>query len=218
MNENIAATSAVWQEAFALAWEAFCRGNVPVGCVIADGQGRIAAKGRNAIYDDESITPLAGTNLAHAEIVALSQLKRGEHETGEYTLYTTLEPCPMCFGAIVMTGIRKVRYAARDGLAGSAVLTGATPYIASKQISVALEGSSLEVFQIALTTAFELRRQHPRQEVILSCLRADCPEGLALGTRLFQEGFFSTACREGWKVEQVYEDVMANFASISRTV
>lgn len=96
----------------------------------------------------------------------------------------------MCFGAIVMTGIRKVRYAARDGLAGSAVLTGATPYIASKQISVALEGSSLEVFQIALTTAFELRRQHPRQEVILSCLRADCPEGVALGTRLFQEGFF----------------------------
>ena len=152
--------------------------------------GRIAAKGRNAIYDDESITPLAGTNLAHAEIVALSQLKRGEHETGEYTLYTTLEPCPMCFGAIVMTGIRKVRYAARDGLAGSAVLTGATPYIASKQISVALEGSSLEVFQIALTTAFELRRQHPRQEVILSCLRADCPEGVALGTRLFQRAFF----------------------------
>jgi tRNA(adenine34) deaminase len=195
LNENIAATSAVWQEAFALAWEAFCRGNVPVGCVIADGQGRIAAKGRNAIYDDESITPLAGTNLAHAEIVALSQLKRGEHETGEYTLYTTLEPCPMCFGAIVMTGIRKVCYAARDGLAGSAVLTGATPYIASKQISVALEGSSLEVFQIALTTAFELRRQHPRQEVILSCLSADCPEGVALGTRLFQEGFFSTACR-----------------------
>lgn len=46
----------IWKEAFALAWDAFRRGNVPVGCVVAHGPD-IVARGQNGIYDEPSITP-----------------------------------------------------------------------------------------------------------------------------------------------------------------
>ena len=75
----------LWREAFALAWEAFCRGNVPVGCLIVNGAGQVVARGQNAIFDDHTVTPLAGTDLAHAEMVALSRLRIAEHNTTDYT-------------------------------------------------------------------------------------------------------------------------------------
>ncbi|NMB00747.1 MAG: nucleoside deaminase [Firmicutes bacterium] len=203
-----------WREAFALAWEAFCQGNVPVGCVIVNESGEIIAKGRNAIFEPSFSSALAGTDLAHAEMVALSQLQRTEHRgvTG-YTLYTTLEPCPMCFGASVMAGIRRIKYAGRDGIAGSAVLSNATPYLRTKRMQVELADPELEVFQIALNTAFELGRQHPRQAELLDLLRADCPRGVELGMKLFEQGYFAQAVREGYTVEKVFEDVMARLVA-----
>ena len=138
--------------------------------------------GCNATYDDESITPLAGTNLAHAEIVAL-QLKRGEHETGSTPVYH-LEPCPMCFGAIVMTGLESALCRGTVWQIRSAYQL--PPYRQQADFS-RFEGSSLEVPMP--NHCLELGRQHPRQEVMLSAA-VDCPEGVALGTRLFQEGFF----------------------------
>lgn len=205
----------LWREAFALAWEAFCRGNVPVGCLIVNGAGQVVARGQNAIFDDHTVTPLAGTDLAHAEMVALSRLRIAEHNTTDYTLYTTLEPCPMCFGAIAMTGLKQVRYAARDGVAGSAVLSRATPYLVGKRITLLWEESPLEVFQIALSTTFELERQHPKQQRTLGAWRAHCPAGVQVGGDLFAQGYFSTAVRDRWPVEQVYAEVMANLTAKS---
>ncbi len=204
--------SPLWQEAFALAWEAFCRGNVPVGCVVADQDQRIVARGQNAIFDEPTVTPLAGTSLAHAEIVALSRLSKNGHNMADYTLYTTLEPCPMCLGAMAMAEIRQVRFAARDGWAGSAALAQATPYLAGKKINLFWEGSSLELFQLALSTAFELRRNHPRKEVLLRSWSAHCPEGVLVGKHLYKEGFFAAAREQGLKVEQVYGAVLENYA------
>jgi len=206
--------SPIWREAFSLAWDAFCRGSVPVGCVVVDGEDRILARGQNAIYDDEIRTPLAGTNLAHAEMVALSKLRNSEHNPRLYTLYTTLEPCPMCFGAIAMMGIKQVRYAARDAMAGSAALTAATPYLRSKGIHLEWEDSPLEVFQIALATAFELNRKHPKQQQLLELWESDCPVGVHVGTALYQRGDFHTAVRERWEFEQVFARVMTNSANV----
>lgn len=198
-----------WQKAFTLAWDAFVRGNVPVGSVIVDPEGQVVAEGQNAIFEDSSTGLLAGTNLAHAEMMALSGLKRGEHlGIGEYTLYSTLEPCPMCFGAIVMTGIKNVRFAARDGLAGSMGLRKATPYLRSKAISSERGAANLEALQIALSTAFELKRRHRRQEEILSLFKVDCPSGVEVGTLLYNEGWFAQAIAEGVGVDEVYQEVM----------
>ena len=198
-----------WQESFALAWDAFRRGNVPVGCVIINEDEEIIAKGQNAIFEPSFNSPLAGTDLAHAEMVALSQLPKAKHPAiRDYTLYTTLEPCPMCFGAMVMMGIRQIKYAARDGIAGSVALKTATPYLTSKRMKTEMADPMLEVFQTALTTAFELRRKHPRQEELLSLLRADSPSGVELGLRLYEQDYFARAVQLDYNVQKVFQRAM----------
>lgn len=104
--------------ALALAREAGARGEVPVGAVVVR-DGVVIGRGGNA--------PIAGNDpTAHAEIAALRDAARA---TGNYrlpgcTLYCTLEPCPMCAGAILHARIARVVYGARDpktGAAGSVI-------------------------------------------------------------------------------------------------
>ncbi len=101
------------QEALALAKEAAAEGEVPVGCVIVC-KDKIVGRGRNRREQDKNA-------LAHAEIEAISDACRnlGGWRLWECTLYVTLEPCPMCAGAIINARIPRVVYGARDKKAGS---------------------------------------------------------------------------------------------------
>ena len=94
--------------ALALAREAAAEGEVPVGCVIVR-KGEIVGKGRNRREKDKSA-------LAHAELEAIGQACEvlGGWRLWECTLYVTLEPCPMCAGAIVNARIPRVVYGASD--------------------------------------------------------------------------------------------------------
>lgn len=100
-------------EALKLAKEAFDAGEVPVGCVIVRG-GEIVGRGRNRREGDKSA-------LAHAEIEAISEACRrlGGWRLWECTLYVTLEPCPMCAGAILNARIPRVVYGAGDQKSGA---------------------------------------------------------------------------------------------------
>ena len=100
-------------EALKLAREAAAEGEVPVGCVIVRGE-EIVGRGRNRREKDK-------TALAHAEIEAISEAceKLGGWRLWECTLYVTLEPCPMCAGAIINARLRRVVYGAADAKAGS---------------------------------------------------------------------------------------------------
>ena len=100
-------------EALKLAKEAFDDGEVPVGCVITRGE-KIVGRGRNRREGDKSA-------LAHAEIEAIAEACRtlGGWRLWECTLYVTLEPCPMCAGAIINARIPRVVYGAKDAKAGS---------------------------------------------------------------------------------------------------
>ena len=95
-------------EALALARQAAAEGEVPVGCVIVRGD-RIVGRGRNRRETGK-------TALAHAEIEAISQAcaNLGGWRLWECTLYVTLEPCPMCAGAILGARIPRVVYGASD--------------------------------------------------------------------------------------------------------
>ena len=101
------------EEALALAREAFDDGEVPVGCVITRGT-EIVGRGRNRREGDK-------TALAHAEIEAISEACRnlGGWRLWECTLYVTLEPCPMCAGAIINARIPRVVYGAGDDKCGA---------------------------------------------------------------------------------------------------
>ena len=95
-------------QALALARQAAREGEVPVGCVIVR-KGEIVGRGRNRRETDKSA-------LAHAELEAIAQANQalGGWRLWDCTLYVTLEPCPMCAGAILNARIPRVVYGARD--------------------------------------------------------------------------------------------------------
>ena len=99
--------------ALALAKEASAEGEVPVGCVIVRN-GQIVGQGRNRRETGK-------TALGHAEIEAIGQACKtlGGWRLWECTLYVTLEPCPMCAGAIINARIPRVVYGASDDKCGA---------------------------------------------------------------------------------------------------
>ena len=101
------------REALELAREAFEDGEVPVGCVIVR-KGEIVGRGRNRREADKSA-------LAHAEIEAIADACKtlGGWRLWECDLYVTLEPCPMCAGAIINARIPRVVYGASDQKCGA---------------------------------------------------------------------------------------------------
>ena len=101
-------------QALILAREAAEEGEVPVGCVIVRGD-EIVGRGRNRREKDK-------TALAHAELEAIGEACRnlGGWRLWECTLYVTLEPCPMCAGAIINARIPRVVYGASDAKFGAA--------------------------------------------------------------------------------------------------
>ena len=97
-----------------LAREAGEDGEAPVGCVIIDDKGAVIGRGRNRREKEESA-------LAHAELEAIGNACRalGDWRLSGCSLFVTLEPCPMCAGAVIMSRIERVFYGTRDELTGS---------------------------------------------------------------------------------------------------
>ena len=100
--------------ALALAREAAEHGEVPVGCVVAGETGDVIGTGRNRCVEQ-------GNQLAHAEMEALAAAARTRRDwrLDGCTLFVTLEPCPMCAGAIINSRISTLVYGAREERTGS---------------------------------------------------------------------------------------------------
>lgn len=121
-------------------------GDFPVGCVIADSH-RVAAAGRR-------INSIGAANeMDHAEIVALRTLLSGnsEPDLGRLTVYSTMEPCLMCFSTLILNGIRTIVYAYEDVMGGgtNVPLRDMNPLYAGMEITVVphvLREKSLDLF------------------------------------------------------------------------
>ena len=101
------------RQALAAAREAENRGEVPVGtCVVHDGQ-LVAVCGNRTRTDCDP--------TAHAEIVALREAARkiGNYRLTGVDVYSTIEPCAMCAGALIQARVRRLIYGARDERAGA---------------------------------------------------------------------------------------------------
>jgi len=101
------------EEALRAALRALEAGEVPVGAVVVHA-GEIVGRGWNRNLTDSDPT-------AHAEIIALRQAgaNLGNHRLGDCELFATIEPCPMCAGALVHARVKRVVYGADDPKAGA---------------------------------------------------------------------------------------------------
>ncbi len=101
-------------KALALAEKAYSMGECPVGAIITDNEGNVIGEGYNRRETDNSPT-------AHAEILAIEDAAKalGHWRLSGCTLYVTLEPCPMCAGAIINARLKRVVYGAFDDKGGA---------------------------------------------------------------------------------------------------
>lgn len=112
--QNLSPAERYMKEAIRQAKKAAAIGEVPIGCVI-EYEGKIIGRGYNRRMVDHTV-------LAHAEIIAMRKAckKMGDWRLEGCTMYVTLEPCPMCAGAIVQARIPKVVIGSMNPKAGCA--------------------------------------------------------------------------------------------------
>ena len=143
-----------------LAKKAAETGECPVGAVVVNKDGEIIGRGYNMRETLQSPT-------AHAEILAIEQAAKalGSWRLTDCTLYVTLEPCPMCAGAIINSRVRRLVFGAKDakaGSCGSVVDMFALPYNHKPEVTAGvLEKECSEL----LTDFFEqLREKHKKEK------------------------------------------------------
>lgn len=100
--------------ALELAAQAAAEGEVPVGCVVVGSDGQIIGRGRNRREEECSVT-------GHAEIEAMLQAEKALNNwrLDGCSLYVTLEPCPMCAGAMLNARLGRLYFGARDRVMGA---------------------------------------------------------------------------------------------------
>ncbi len=117
MNNPVVDHAQYMRMAVDLARQAGDHGEIPIGAVVVDPQGVVIGRGSNAREADHDPT-------AHAEVLALREAgqQRGSWRLNDCTIYVTLEPCPMCAGAITMSRVSRLVFGAWNdeyGAAGS---------------------------------------------------------------------------------------------------
>ena len=129
--------------------KAFDKGQFPVGCVIVDGNQVIATGSRTGTAGDQPFF----SEISHAEILALRSLETLEagYDQKKTTLYCTMEPCLMCYGAIILAGIKRIVYAYEDAMGGGTAcdFTRMPPLYKNCEIEVVpgvLRQKSLDLF------------------------------------------------------------------------
>ncbi len=140
-----------WRTSFEQCWIAYYSGSIPIGAVVVHEDGGILSTGRSFQHEtgEAALRQISLHPLSHAEVNALLGLDYELINPYECELYTIVEPCPLCIGAIAMSRIKKLQFAARDPYAGSAALISSFDLLFQKKIK--LEGPQDTDFEDAIT-------------------------------------------------------------------
>lgn len=93
------------------AYKAYESGNFGIGAILVDENGSVVSKGHNSVFNPSFRSDL------HAEMVVMNQFESHhitKQDLSKYTLYTSLEPCPMCLARVITAGVGTVKYACVD--------------------------------------------------------------------------------------------------------
>ena len=196
-----------WTTCFNLAWEAYRAGTVPAGAVVTDGAGDVVARGRSRVHDREAPPGrFCNSPLAHAEIDAVLLLPpdvRYEH----HTLWTTLEPCLLCVGAVVTACVGTVRWASSDPYAGATGAVCENPHTARLPLGGGgpLDGPMGLVGAVLHLEPFV--RNNPRGAVV-AAYRLRAPQAAVAAETLAARQTLQRAAAAGARFADVIDDIL----------
>jgi len=169
----------IWRTCFELAWEAHLEGSNPIAALVVDADGYVVSTGKSAVKADLSDVHCSNCEIAHAEVNALLALDNRVHtktKACEYTLFATLEPCPLCFSALYMSDVNKLVFAAPDRYGGSTNLLGTTSYFSRKPTDVKGPIDKLDQLSIFLNVYCDVLRGIAIPDVVHGEFAKDYPE------------------------------------------
>ena len=197
--------SKAWQTAFSAGWESFKNGSIPIGAVISDENGKIICTGRNRVKEITN----GNSRIAHAETDCLLHLDTGQYpDLKSYTLYACMEPCPMCMGTIVMSNLRKLRIAAKDGHCGAVHYCEDDSYIRSKNIDAVFELGDMQLVQLTIQTYFELKNNGGASNPIIECFAADCHRAVNIAKTLYADRILDTYAENNIDFGEVFDSII----------
>ena len=202
-----------WKKVFELSWVSFCEGNLPIAAIITDNLGNILSTGRNNYNISEKFL---NSKVDHAETECVQMLDVIKFaDVREYILYTSMEPCPMCMGTIVMGNIRKVRIAARDGWAGATDICNKSEYIKDKHIDIQFVDNIYGNIQIVFHSYVELRnfRKH---NPVFKRFEEDYPTATVAAQRLYEDKVLDQCVEHKMQFEDVFHIVCRAIESVEQ--
>ena len=205
-----------FQKAFEIGWEAYCKKNDkgrrghPIGAAITNKDGAVVAAAHNQIIATGNGL-ISHHCLAHAEINSMLMLKEGEHsDVKTYTLYTTLESCTLCFGAIAMGNIKKTLFAARDPFGGMRTRYDSAETICDYK-AMTFEGPFAEPERVQMTmlAAIEYTYGGAYPDRYINMMKPFFERELEMGEKISRDKTLEDFADSGVGIDTVYDSIIS---------
>ncbi len=195
--------SVQWQTVLEEAWTAFTSGSIPIGAAVFSKDGELLVKDHNRKNEPGTLNH----RTAHAELNVIQHIDcRYGLNIRETELYTSMEPCPMCMGAIVMSNIKHLHCGSHDRWCGALHLLDTDPYMRSQPISVSDIPEDTEFFQLVLSSYHDLK--HIRKggsPSVLECFRISSASAVEAAEKLCQNRVLDQYAQMNKPCSEVYD-------------
>ena len=195
-----------WQIVLEEAWHAFSIGSIPIGAAIFDKNGLLLVKGHNTASEPAVMNP----HTAHADLTVLQPLDcRSRITVREVHLHSSMEPCPMCLGAVVMSNVKHLSCGSHDRWCGALHMIDTDPYMRSQRIQISDIPEDTEFFQIVLSSYYELKYiQRSGSTAVLDCFRISSSSAVAAAEKLFLSRTLDLYAQKKSQCKEVYDMIM----------
>ncbi|CAM3573330.1 nucleoside deaminase [Deinococcus frigens] len=204
MNGTVETLSPGWHAALEGAWETYLLGSYPIGACVVDADGQVIARGRNRLGEEKKVDGvISGHRLGHAEVNALLTLPElSAAECRTLTLVSTVEPCPLCLGAMLMQRVGHLSYAAADLWAGHSEALTKTSYPSQRNVTVSRAPQSVVRACTVWQFTFHMDRGMPLDHGYFQIHRESELALYAAAEQLHASGSLAALRKRGASLEQ----------------
>lgn len=195
-----------WKIAFLEGWTAFKNGSTPIGAALFDKDGNLIAQNRNRAGEEGTLNK----RTSHAEANILHNIDTSIYDLHEMTLYSTMEPCPMCMGTCVMAGVRNLKFAARDPYCGFTYLKDTEPYFKTKALDYSFMDDEMELVQLVIQGYRELRyMEQGASDKVYRTFYELVPKMKEITESLYKEKILDKFAKEDKPFSEVYDYILS---------